>query len=118
MKSKISSGRCLIQSIFATAPKSKLFQIRRESCRLQTMSRFSTSVSESEVQKFSALHSEWWDPKKNPLIQMNTVRVQYIREQVAAQAFNSNNQICHHFGDSKCWILVVVEECCRNPWLD
>ena len=46
---------------------------------------FSTSVSETEVQKFNALHSEWWDPKKNPLIQMNTIRVQYIREQVEAQ---------------------------------
>eukprot|EP00527_Entomoneis_sp_CCMP2396_P000941 CAMPEP_0198142222 /NCGR_PEP_ID=MMETSP1443-20131203/5081_1 /TAXON_ID=186043 /ORGANISM="Entomoneis sp., Strain CCMP2396" /LENGTH=280 /DNA_ID=CAMNT_0043805191 /DNA_START=82 /DNA_END=921 /DNA_ORIENTATION=+ len=86
----MSSGRCLIQSIFSTVPKSKPLRIRKETCRVQTKERFSTSVSESEVQKFNALHSEWWDPKKNPLIQMNTVRVQYIREQVAAQAFNTN----------------------------
>jgi len=43
-----------------------------------------SSVSESEVQKFNALHTEWWDPNKNPLIQMNTIRVQYIREQVTS----------------------------------
>jgi 2-polyprenyl-3-methyl-5-hydroxy-6-metoxy-1,4-benzoquinol methylase len=88
VKRKMSSGRCLIQN--------------------PSKARFSRSVSESEVQKCNALHSEWWDPRKNPLIQMSTVRVQYIREQAAAQAFNTNttksfwyHQCRHHFVDSK-----------------
>lgn len=41
------------------------------------------SVSAAEVDKFNAMHADWWNPSKNPLISMNAIRVQYIRQQVA-----------------------------------
>lgn len=37
-----------------------------------------SSVSEKEVSKFSGLKKTWWDPRQNPLIGMNPIRVQYI----------------------------------------
>jgi 2-polyprenyl-6-hydroxyphenyl methylase/3-demethylubiquinone-9 3-methyltransferase len=42
----------------------------------------SSSVSAQEVDKFSGMDQEWWDPQKNPLIYMNAIRVQYIRTMV------------------------------------
>jgi 2-polyprenyl-6-hydroxyphenyl methylase / 3-demethylubiquinone-9 3-methyltransferase len=47
------------------------------------------SVSPSEVDKFSAMDAAWWDPVRNPLLGMNATRVQYIREQLA---MNETNQ--------------------------
>jgi 2-polyprenyl-6-hydroxyphenyl methylase/3-demethylubiquinone-9 3-methyltransferase len=38
------------------------------------------SVSTEEVTKFSEMNQTWWDPRKNPLIGMNPVRVEYIVE--------------------------------------
>lgn len=43
---------------------------------------FFSSVSSPEVAKFNAMHQDWWDAGKNPLIGMNAVRMQYIRQQV------------------------------------
>lgn len=40
-------------------------------------------VTNGEVQKFSALSESWWDPARNPLVPMNVVRVQFIREAVS-----------------------------------
>jgi ubiquinone biosynthesis O-methyltransferase len=40
------------------------------------------SVSSTEIDKFSAMDQDWWDPKKNVLIPMNTIRMKYIREMV------------------------------------
>ena len=45
--------------------------------------RLMSSVSLSETVKFNALHAGWWNPDENPLIHMNSIRVQYIRQQVA-----------------------------------
>ena len=39
-----------------------------------------TSVSSSEVSKFSLMASSWWDSTHNPLIGMNPVRVSFIVE--------------------------------------
>jgi ubiquinone biosynthesis O-methyltransferase len=39
-------------------------------------------VSSAEVGKFSALSKTWWDPKENPLIGMNSIRMQYIQHQI------------------------------------
>ncbi|MBL4785048.1 MAG: bifunctional 2-polyprenyl-6-hydroxyphenol methylase/3-demethylubiquinol 3-O-methyltransferase UbiG [Cohaesibacteraceae bacterium] len=49
----------------------------------------STSVDETEVARFSAMASEWWDPsgKFRPLHKFNPVRLHYIREKA-----------CRHFG--------------------
>ena len=42
------------------------------------------SVSAAEVEKFNAMHADWWNPSKNPLISMNTTRIQYIRQQISS----------------------------------
>jgi 2-polyprenyl-6-hydroxyphenyl methylase/3-demethylubiquinone-9 3-methyltransferase len=46
-----------------------------------------TSVDQAEVERFSALAAEWWDPrgKMAPLHKLNPVRIGYIRDQVAAR---------------------------------
>jgi 2-polyprenyl-6-hydroxyphenyl methylase / 3-demethylubiquinone-9 3-methyltransferase len=48
-----------------------------------------TTVDTDEVEKFSALAEEWWDPrgKMAPLHKFNPVRLAYIRD-----------EICSHFG--------------------
>ena len=42
----------------------------------------SSSVSQAEVHKFSEFSKTWWDPRQNPLIGMNAVRVGYIVDQI------------------------------------
>ena len=46
-----------------------------------------TTVDQQEVDRFSALASQWWDPtgKFRPLHKFNPVRLTYIRDQVAAR---------------------------------
>ncbi len=48
-----------------------------------------TTIDQSEVDRFSAMAAEWWDPtgKFRPLHKFNPTRVEYIR-----------NQVCAHFG--------------------
>eukprot|EP00980_Cylindrotheca_fusiformis_P003129 scaffold721_cov131-Cylindrotheca_fusiformis.AAC.19 len=48
----------------------------------QTYFRGLSSHSEAEVAKFSDLSKTWWDPKENPLIGMNSIRVEYILNQL------------------------------------
>ena len=45
----------------------------------------SSSISETEVAKFSELSKTWWDPKENPLIGMNGIRVGYIMDQMSSE---------------------------------
>jgi len=49
-----------------------------EMARQRWQGRQFSSVSETEVSKFSEFSETWWDPQKNPLIGMNSIRVQYI----------------------------------------
>ena len=42
----------------------------------------SSSVSQSEISKFSKLSSTWWDPNHNPLVAMNPVRVEFVVDHV------------------------------------
>jgi 2-polyprenyl-6-hydroxyphenyl methylase/3-demethylubiquinone-9 3-methyltransferase len=46
-----------------------------------------STVDEAEVARFSALATEWWDPrgKMAPLHKFNPVRIGYIRDQAAAK---------------------------------
>ena len=46
-----------------------------------------TTIDEAEVERFSALAAEWWNPtgKFRPLHKFNPVRLAYIRDQVAAR---------------------------------
>ena len=47
------------------------------------------TIDPAEIERFSAIADEWWDPqgKFRPLHQLNPVRLQYIRD-----------EICRHFG--------------------
>lgn len=44
--------------------------------------RYFSSVSKEEVSKFSEFSKSWWDPQQNPLIGMNSIRVQYIVDEM------------------------------------
>jgi len=54
-------------------------------------------VSQAEVTKFSEFSKSWWDPQKNPLIGMNSIRVEYIVDEMqktsASADANTNNDI-------------------------
>lgn len=56
------------------------------------------SVDLSEVEKFSAMAAEWWDPvgKFAPLHKFNPVRLKFIRETVAAH-FGRDGKSLHPF---------------------
>lgn len=51
-----------------------------------------SSVSEAEVSKFSELSKDWWDPSKNPLIGMNSMRVEYIINELQVQQTSSKSK--------------------------
>lgn len=46
-----------------------------------------TTIDQAEVDRFSAMAAEWWDPngKFKPLHKFNPVRLDYIREEVCAR---------------------------------
>ena len=46
-----------------------------------------TTIDQSEVDRFSAMAAEWWDPtgKFRPLHKFNPVRLEYVRNRVCAQ---------------------------------
>jgi 2-polyprenyl-6-hydroxyphenyl methylase/3-demethylubiquinone-9 3-methyltransferase len=46
-----------------------------------------TTIDQAEVDRFSAMAAEWWDPsgKFRPLHKFNPVRIAYIRDKVAAK---------------------------------
>jgi 2-polyprenyl-6-hydroxyphenyl methylase/3-demethylubiquinone-9 3-methyltransferase len=64
-------------------------------------SRQSSSVSSQEVDKFSGMDQEWWDPQKNPLIYMNAIRVQYIRIMVEKEIASSSTAVASTGSSSK-----------------
>ncbi|OCW58312.1 bifunctional 2-polyprenyl-6-hydroxyphenol methylase/3-demethylubiquinol 3-O-methyltransferase UbiG [Hoeflea olei] len=45
-----------------------------------------TTIDQSEVERFSAMAADWWDPtgKFRPLHKFNPVRLTYIRDQIAS----------------------------------
>jgi 2-polyprenyl-6-hydroxyphenyl methylase / 3-demethylubiquinone-9 3-methyltransferase len=53
-----------------------------------------TTTKEDEVQKFSKLSDQWWNPQRNPLIAMNPIRIQFIQQCI--QQYYS----CHHSSTS------------------
>ena len=52
-----------------------------------------SSVNKKEIEKFSKMASEWWDPngKFKPLHKFNPIRIQYIRENIVSN-FNLKNK--------------------------
>jgi len=53
----------------------------------EAIPRAGSTVDQAEVERFSALATEWWDPrgKMAPLHKFNPVRIGYIRDQAAAR---------------------------------
>jgi 2-polyprenyl-6-hydroxyphenyl methylase/3-demethylubiquinone-9 3-methyltransferase len=68
----------------------------RNSYNAATAIRALSSVSNAEVSKFSDLSKSWWDPRKNPLIGMNAIRVEYIVNQTRAATSLNEHDDNHH----------------------
>jgi 2-polyprenyl-6-hydroxyphenyl methylase/3-demethylubiquinone-9 3-methyltransferase len=65
-------------------------EIPEKSTVRRTVRPFS-SVSTSEVSKFSQFATTWWDPRENPLIGMNTIRMEYIKGQTSSTNSTMSN---------------------------
>ena len=52
-----------------------------------------TSVNKKEIEKFSKMAEEWWDPngKFKPLHKFNPIRIRYIKDNIIDH-FNLNNK--------------------------
>ena len=52
-----------------------------------------SSVNKIEIEKFSNIADEWWDPhgKFKPLHKFNPIRIKYIKENIIDQ-FNTKNK--------------------------
>ena len=59
------------------------------------MSRKASTVDRAEVERFSALAEDWWNPrgKMAPLHKFNPVRLGYIRDQTAARFSRDAKQL-------------------------
>ena len=46
-----------------------------------------SSVNKKEIEKFSSMAAEWWDPngKFKPLHKFNPIRIKYIKENIISQ---------------------------------
>ena len=53
-----------------------------------------SSVNKKEIEKFSKMASEWWDPKGKfkPLHKFNPIRIKYIKESII-ENFKLKNKI-------------------------
>ena len=53
-----------------------------------------SSVNKKEIEKFSRMASEWWDPKGKfkPLHKFNPIRIKYIKESII-ENFKLKNKI-------------------------
>ena len=53
-----------------------------------------TSVNKKEIDKFSKMADEWWDPegKFKPLHKFNPTRISYIKENIISSLNIKNNQ--------------------------
>ena len=69
---------------------------------LPTAPKGGSSVDPGEVEKFSQLAAEWWDPngKFKPLHQFNPVRLRYIRD-LAAEHFGRDPKLLKPFAGLK-----------------
>lgn len=65
------------------------FKQKSKANRLWGRRMVGTTRDEKEIEKFSRISKEWWHPegKMKPLLEMNPIRVQYIR-----------SQLCNNFG--------------------
>lgn len=74
----------------------------------------SSSFSKTEVEKFSQLSDTWWDPKENPLIGMNTIRVEYILQNQLSSDDDSTSSLEDKLAlDVGCGGGLLSESLCR-----
>ncbi|KAL7479296.1 hypothetical protein ACHAW6_005031 [Cyclotella cf. meneghiniana] len=67
--------------------KSSTFMLRRKSSSScndvdKSAGNYHLNTSQTEVNKFSAFASHWWDSRSNPLVGMNPIRVKFIKNVV------------------------------------
>ncbi len=81
------------------------------------MTATATTVDPAEVERFSALAAEWWDPKGKfaVLHRFNPVRLAYIREQVTARLARDPHDPAAPSRASTCSTSAAAAACCRNP---
>jgi 2-polyprenyl-6-hydroxyphenyl methylase / 3-demethylubiquinone-9 3-methyltransferase len=78
-----------------------------------------STVDEAEVERFSALAAEWWDPhgKMAPLHKLNPVRLQYIRDRAVEQFKRDGKRLDCLMGlrilDIGCGGGILSEPLCR-----
>ena len=72
------------------------------------------SINKKEVDKFSQMASEWWDPngKFKPLHKFNPIRIKYIKENIINN-FNLENKK-KPLQKLKFLISVVVVDCFQS----
>jgi 2-polyprenyl-6-hydroxyphenyl methylase/3-demethylubiquinone-9 3-methyltransferase len=58
-----------------------------------SLHRHFSSVSELEVSKFAKFSKTWWDPKINPLVGMNPIRVEYMMQQLPSAFANKTKNL-------------------------
>ena len=53
-----------------------------------------TTINKEEIEKFSEIAEEWWDPegKFKPLHKFNPVRIKYIKESIIKNFKINNNK--------------------------
>ena len=77
-----------------------------------------SSVNKKEIEKFSNMAAEWWDPegKFKPLHKFNPIRIKYIKENIIAQ-FQLKNKVKPLLGvnilDIGCGGGLLSEPMCR-----
>ena len=61
-----------------------------------------TTINKEEIQKFSNLANEWWDPKGKfkPLHMFNPIRIEYISEKIKDH-FRIDNKTINNFNGLK-----------------
>ena len=60
-----------------------------------------SSINKKEIEKFSKMATEWWDPKGKfkPLHKFNPIRVNYIKENIIDN-FKLKNKVKHNLIDT------------------
>ena len=70
------------------------------------------SINKKEIEKFSNMAAEWWDPegKFKPLHKFNPIRIKYIKENIIKEFKLKNKrypQINFHENEDNNWLVKV-----------
>ena len=77
-----------------------------------------TTIDQAEVDRFSAMAAEWWDPKGKfrPLHKFNPVRLTYIRDRVCGQFGRDAEGAAPARRACACSISAAAAACCPSRW--